>query len=186
MAVISGDVGLVASIIDGVITELSGGSYAREALSLTGGATTGLSQSLSSIAAASAPAGAAIRYGMIFDASTNSNPLMYWEWAAPLTDVGTAFPATTINIQFNDDVAAAIVSGSDEQFGAGTELGNVNGAPLVAAMNLVVSGGNLIAEPATGPVLENPVFTVGGVNVGRFDSSGNFIIKGTLTASGTP
>jgi len=184
MAVISGNVGLVASIIDGVVTELSGGSYARETLNLTGSASTGLSQSLTSIAAASAPAGAAIRYGMIYDA--NSNALMYWEWAAPLTDVGTAFPATAINIQFNDDVAAAIISGSAEQFGVGSELGTVNGAPLVAAMNLVVSGGNLIAEPATGPVIENPVFMVGGVNVGRFDSSGNLIIKGTLTASGTP
>jgi hypothetical protein len=61
----------------------------------------------------------------------------------------------------------------------------VNGAPLVAGTNLALQGGNLYAEPGN-HVVNNPVFMMNGTIVGRFDGSGNLVIKGTVAASGTP
>jgi hypothetical protein len=43
----------------------------------------------------------------------------------------------------------------------------------------------LTYEPAQGTIVTNPIFMNQGLAVGRFDATGNLILKGTVTASGT-
>lgn len=186
MAVVSGYVALGTSFVSGSFIEVAGGSYAREALNLTGSAAAGLTQNLTLIAAAATPANAPIRLGAVFDALTGGNLLMWWEWATlPLTPVGTAFPATTINMKLYDNISAEMFA-SGGAIDPGAMLGFVNNAPLVAGNRLLIQGGNLVFENAGSMRSENPLFSMGGVNVGRFDAAGNFIIKGTVTAAGAP
>jgi hypothetical protein len=72
LVVFTGYLALGTGIINAVSQEVSGGSYAREVLDLTGSGAAGLTQALTSIAAAAAPAGAAMRLGAFFDAATCS------------------------------------------------------------------------------------------------------------------
>jgi|SRR6185312_11976349 len=183
MAVISGWVALGTGFPKGTFNEVSGGSYAREVLSLSGTVSGGLTQALSSIAAATAPAGDLMRVGAMFDALTGGNMIAWWEWATP-TAVGTAFPATTINIAFVSGVYADFNAG--DVFPAGAMIGTVNGNPMVAGSILQVQGGLLqVQQAAAAKVIESPLFTVGGVNVGRFDASGNLYLKGSIFAGAT-
>lgn len=68
---------------------------------------------------------------------------------------------------------------------AGTQLGSVNGVPLVAGTNLALQGGNLYAEPGN-HVINNLLFLMNGTIVGRFDALGDLILKGTVAAIGAP
>jgi hypothetical protein len=185
MAVFTGYMALGTGIVGGVFQEVSGGSYAREALALVGSGQAGLSQALASIAAAAAPAGAPMRLGAFFDTLTGGNLLAYFELPAPLTDVGVAFPATTINVAFENTIATAFSQGTSDLFAAGTQLGNVNGAPLVAGTNLALSNGNLYAEPGN-HVINNPLFMMNGTIVARFDTAGNLQMKGSVVANPNP
>jgi hypothetical protein len=119
-----------------------------------------------------------MRLGAFFDAQSGGNLLACFE--LPPTPVGTAFPATTINVLFDDTLVAAFGEGTSEVLAAGTQIGTVNGLPLVAGVNLALSGGNLYAEPGN-HVISNPLFMMSGTIVGRFDTSGNLIIKGAVT-----
>jgi len=93
----------------GVITELSGGSYARLACGFTGSALSGLTQTVGPWVVAAAPTPAVNSlYGMIFDAVTAGNLIAYWTWSAPFTGSLTAFPSTVINLNFNSYVSQAL------------------------------------------------------------------------------
>lgn len=185
MAVISGYIALGSEFYSGVFHEVSGGTYAREAVALTGTAAAGLNQSMTSIGAATLPANAPIRLGAIFDALTGGNMLMWWEWATlPLTPVGTAFPPTTLNITLYGNIAAEMFQNGGA-IDPGAMIGFANGAPLVAGNRLLIQGGNLQFEGASARQHESPLFMVGGVNVGKFDANGNLLIKGAVTPNAT-
>ena len=64
-------------------------------------------------------------------------------------------------------------------------IGTMSGAPLVAGVTLIGgASGALTYEPAQGTIITNPIIMSGGVAVARWDSSGNMILKRTVTASG--
>jgi hypothetical protein len=168
-----------------VFQEVSGGSYARIAVNNTGTYQTGTTQTITTFAAATAPAGLPMRLGAIFDASTNGNMLAWFEMPFPLTPVGTALPSTTFNIALSSGVIAAMANLGDV-FQAGSQIGTINGAPLIAGVTLINSStGQLTYEPAQGTIVTNPIFMNQGLAVARFDGSGNLILKGTVTASAT-
>lgn len=183
MAVFSGYYAVGTGFVGGVFQEVSGGSYARLAVNLTGSAAGGLTQSVSAFAAAASPNGGMQRIEAIFDASTNGNLIAWWEIPNPVA-VPTVFPATTLNIQLLSGVYADFNTG--DVFPAGAMIGTVNGQPMVAGTILQVQGGNIQAQQAVGAMTwDNPLFRVGGLNVGRFDSSGNLYLKGQLIAGNT-
>lgn len=183
MAVFSGYYAVGTGFVGGVFQEVSGGSYARLAVNLTGSAAGGLTQSVSAFAAAAAPSGAMQRIEAIFDASTNGNLIAWWEIPNPVA-VPTVFPATTLNIQLLSGVYADFNTG--DVFPAGAMIGTVNGQPMVAGTILQVQGGNITAQQqAAAYKIESPLFTVGGLNVGRFDASGNLYVSGTIYAGTT-
>jgi hypothetical protein len=189
MAVFTGYVALGTGVSAGVFQEVSGGSYARLAIALTGTAGSGLTQNLGAFVAATAPAGGMQSYGAFFDASTAGNLLAYWQWNVPVP-VGTLYPATTLNIQFFDAVSAEMFQGGDT-FVAGQQLGTLNGMPFIAGSTLITDGsGNIKALPYTvinvgsgGVVFMAP----GGVRLAHIDGSGNLVQAGTAsTTAGTP
>jgi hypothetical protein len=126
-----------------------------------------------------------MRIGAIFDASTNGNMLAWFEMPGPLTQVGTALPSTTFNISLLSGVISSLANVGNI-FQAGSQIGTVNGNPLVAGVTLIGgANGQMTYEPAQGGFVSNQLFMNQGVPVGRFDSSGNLLIKGTLTSSAT-
>lgn len=143
----------------GVLTELSGGSYARLACGFTGNAISGLTQTTSAWVVATAPTPAVpITYGAIFDGLTGGNMLAYWTWNSPYTTSLTAMPIQTINITFNTAVSTALnlallggpgTTGS--MIDAGAQIGTANGNPLLAGCRLNISpGGSLTAHLGQG------------------------------------
>lgn len=143
----------------GVITELSGGSYARLACAFSGTALTGLTQTVGPWVVATAPTPAVNSYyGMVFDALTGGNMLAYWTWSSPYTGSLTAFPSTTISMVFTGNYAQAInlaVTGGQASSGslidAGAQIGTVNGNPMLAGMRLNIGvGGTLSAHTGQG------------------------------------
>lgn len=178
----------------GVITELSGGSYARLACAFTGSALSGLTQTVGPWVIATAPTPAVNSYyGMIFDAVTAGNLIAYWTWNPPFTGSLTAFPSTVINIGFNTYVQQALnlsllggAGSSGSSLDAGAQIGIAQGGnPLIAGSKLTMQSGSLV--PARNVIQEiGPLgltFTSAGVNVAHLDAAGNFVIKGTLNAS---
>ena len=182
----------------GVITELSGGSYARLACNFTGSALSGLTQTVGPWVVATAPTPAVNSlYGMIFDVVTlgSGNLIAYWTWSAPFTGSLTAFPSTVINLGFNTYLQQAInlsllggAGSSGSSIDAGAQIGIAQGGnPLIAGCKLTMQSGALVAArnviQEIGPL--GLTFTSGGVNVAHLDSAGNFVIKGALNASTT-
>jgi hypothetical protein len=168
-------------------TEVSGGSYARIIVNNSGTYQTGTTQTITTFAAATAPAGLPMRIGAIFDVLTGGNMLAWWEMTAPLTAVGTALPSTVFNMTLSGNVIAGLLN-VGEVFAAGSQIGLMNSQPLIAGVNLIgssVTTGQLTFEPAVGTIVTNPLFMNQGVPVGRFDASGNFIIKGTVSTGAT-
>lgn len=163
--------------------EVSGGSYARIAVNNSGTYQTGTTQTITTFAAATTPVGLSMRLGAIFDASTAGNMLAWWEMPFPLTAVGTALPSTVFNLSLSTGVIAALAN-TNNIFQAGSQIGTMSGAPLIAGVTLMGgTAGALTYEPAQGTIINNPIFYVGGVAVGRFDSTGALIIKGTYSGS---
>lgn len=168
-----------------VFHEVSGGSYVRIIVNNSGTYQTGTTQTISTFAAATSPVGLPMRLGGIFDASTAGNLLAWFEMPGPLTQVGTALPSTVFNIALSSGVIGYLAN-SGNVFQAGSQIGTVNGNPLVAGSTLIGgASGALTYEPAQGTQITNPIFYNAGIPVGRFDASGNFVIKGTVTSSGT-
>jgi len=180
----------------GVITELSGGSYARLACGFTGSALSGLTQTVGPWVVATAPTPAVTSlYGMIFDVVTlgAGNLIAYWTWSAPFTGSLTAFPSTVINLNFNSYVAQALnmsllggSGSSGSSLDAGAQIGIAQGGnPLIAGSKLTMQNGSLVAArnfiQEIGPL--GMTFTSGGINVAHIDAAGNFVVKGTLTAA---
>jgi hypothetical protein len=137
----------------GVLTELSGGSYARLACAFTGTALSGLTQTVGPWVVATAPTPAVTSaYGGIFDALTGGDLLAYWSWTAPYTGSLTAFPQTVINIQFNVQISSALnlaLIGGQGSSGSlidlGAQIGTVNGQPLLTAIRMGIGpGGTLV------------------------------------------
>lgn len=119
-----------------VLQEVSGGTYARTVLALTGTAQGGLTQALAAIPAASVPAGAQVTHGAIFDAQAAGSMLMHWRWTGPLPRVGAAFPARTISIALLGNIAAPLTGGMSQRFDGGSQIGTINGEPLIAGCML--------------------------------------------------
>jgi hypothetical protein len=146
----------------GVMTELSGGSYARLACGFTGTAVSGLTQTVGPWVVATAPSPAVnCYYGMIFDALTGGNFIAYWTWSPTVsgyTGSLTAFPSTTINIVFNTYIMTALnlaLQGGQGTSGslldAGAQIGTANGNPMLSGCRLGIgAGGTLIAHQGIG------------------------------------
>lgn len=143
----------------GVLTELSGGSYARLACGFTGNAISGLTQTTTAWVVATAPTPAVpMIYGAIFDGLTGGNMIAYWNWNAPYTTSLTAMPIQTINITFNTAVSTALnlaLQGGPGTAGsmidAGAQIGTANGNPLLAGCRLNINpGGSLTAHLGQG------------------------------------
>jgi hypothetical protein len=179
----------------GVITELSGGSYARLACNFTGSALSGLTQTVGPWVVATAPTPAVNSlYGMIFDVVTlgQGNLIAYWTWSAPYTGSLTAFPSTVINLGFNTYIQQALnlsllggAGSSGSSIDAGAQIGIAQGGnPMIAGIKLTMQSGALVAArnviQEVGPL--GMTFTSGGVNIAHLDASGNLVVKGTLTA----
>ncbi len=139
----------------GALVELSGGSYARQALSLTGTFQAGATQALAAFGAAAGPTTATtaatptqIRAGAIFDAVSGGNQLCYWGWPLPwsYTLITVAFPAVTLNVRLIGTIAASFNTFSG-LITRGEELGRMNGNPLITSTDLSILGGLLTASP---------------------------------------
>jgi hypothetical protein len=173
-------------------TEVSGGSYARQALNFTGSYSGGLSETSASIAAATSPAGQAITMGAIYNTSTGGVLIASFPLVTQGT-VGTAYTLGAFSVQLESGLW-----GDFQDSGAVIQLGNVigtaNGQPLVAGSQLTVENGNII--PLAGfyngeglidlPLGAKLVVRVNGINVLSIDGNGAMIISGTLTQSGSP
>lgn len=147
----------------GVPTELSGGSYARLACAFTGSAMAGLTQTVGPWVVATAPTPAVnCTYGLMFDSLTGGNLIGYWNWSpgtsGTYTGSLTAFPSTVINISFTNNIAIAMnlaVQGgqgtSGSLFDAGSQIGTVNGNPMLSGVRLAInSAGSLVPHVAGG------------------------------------
>lgn len=182
----------------GVLTELSGGSYARLACAFTGTALSGLTQTVGPWVVATAPTPAVNSYyGAIFDAVTGGNMIAYWNWNPPFTGSLTAFPSTVINISFNAYVQPSLnlsllggAGTSGALLDAGAQIGLAQGNPLLAGTRLSLQNGALVALAPTTRLIEavsRIEFVIGGVNVGYIDATGALVMGGTLyAASATP
>lgn len=137
----------------GVLTELSGGSYARLACGFTGNAISGLTQTTSAWVVATAPTPAVpMIYGAIFDGLTGGNMIAYFNWNAPYTTSLTAMPIQTINITFNTYISTALnlallggQGSSGSLIDSGAQLGTANGNPLLAGCRLGINPGGTLA-----------------------------------------
>jgi len=172
-AVFSGYFALGTAISNtGVLTEVSGGSYSRQAVNFTGNAVSGLTQSLGAFGAAAAPSGGTIYYGAIFDQSTGGNLIAYWPWATPASATA-AWGATVMNVALNTVLSTALnlaslggqgTSGSLIDLGA--QLGTMNGLPMVSGIRLnVLNGGNLSAHVGQG-TLTSAIDCLGSMSIG--------------------
>lgn len=218
-------------------------TYTRPAVSMTGNAQSGLTQNISQITGPTGPTGGIITKGAIFDALTGGNCLCYWDWpSSAVVTVPSNFAAITANITLNTYLmsqltlsAAAAASSSGALVDQGSQIGFLNGQPMVAATTLGIQGGGLLAYPGgvdsrqsmdgplhhqfggvdvfvvgsdggltLGAVGQTAVglttngkltvnaggvdllINVGGVAVASIGTAGNLILRGTVTASGTP
>jgi hypothetical protein len=129
------------------LTELSGGGYARLAVSLVGNFVTGANQTMSAFGIPAATATPLpIKNGSIFDAATGGNMLCHWSWGLPPYTLNTAaFPATTINIMILTGIGA-MANVSTMSIAAGSQIGSVNGNALVAARLLILNNAVFVAQ----------------------------------------
>ena len=173
MAVFTGYFALGTAISNaGVLTEVSGGSYARLAVNLTGTAIAGLTQNLGAFVAAAAPVGGTIYYEAIFDALTGGNMIAYWPVAVPASST-VIWGAQTLNVAFNTVLAGALnlaLTGGAGSSGSiidqGAQIGTVNGLPFVTGCRLTVqSGGNLGAHIGTG-TMTSSLDVLGNISMG--------------------
>lgn len=147
----------------GVLTELTGGSYARLALALVGDFQAGATQALAAFGAATGPVASTltaatptqIRAGAIFNSASGGNQLCHWGWGPPASQtlITTAFPAVTLNLTLIGTLAASynIFSGI---MTPGELLGTMNGNPMITSTNLSIVGGVLqVAVGFTASVL---------------------------------
>jgi hypothetical protein len=127
------------------IGELSGGSYARQAVSLVGNFIAGGSQSLGAFGIAASPTILPIKIGAIFDAATGGNQICHWGWPVPYTLNNAAFPATTINISISTGIAA-MANVSTAPIAMGSHIGWINGMPLITSRVIVLNAGVFVAQ----------------------------------------
>jgi hypothetical protein len=182
----------------GVLTELTGGSYARLACGFTGNAVSGLTQTTSAWVIATGPSPAVNSlYGAIFDSVTLGNMVAFWNWNPPFTGSLTAFPATTINIQFNSQISAALnlaVQGGAGSFGSliddGAQIGTVNGNPMIAGVRLMINAAGSLVPHVTGGTQTNGMDVTGTLAFSSLISSNNLngitALSGGANSSATP
>jgi hypothetical protein len=182
----------------GVLTELTGGSYARLACGFTGNAVGGLTQTTSAWVVATGPTPAVNSlYGAIFDAVTLGNMVAYWNWNPPFTGSLTAFPITTINIQFNSQISAALnlaVTGGAGSFGSliddGAQIGTVNGNPMIAGTRLLINDGGSLVPHVTAGTQANGMDVLGPIAftslVSSNQNNGIAALAGGANSSATP
>jgi hypothetical protein len=171
--------------------EVSGGSYARQALNLTGNYQSGLSQTSITWPAATTPASQIINVAGIFTASTGGTLIATFPLVTSGT-TGSSYTLSSLAISLDNGLQTSF-DDSGAQINLGALIGLANGQPLTATAQLNVQSGNivlltgftgegLIAVPAGGKFLVQ----IGGVTVASIDGSGNLILAGTSTASGSP
>lgn len=160
-------------------------TYTRPAVSLSGNAVAGLTQAVSQITGPTGPVGGIINKGAIFDALTGGNCLCYWDWASSsVVTVPTNFAAVTVNVILNEYLKAALnlsTQGGHSASGSivetGSQLGTLNGQPLVAAVPLSITGGALLAAvgglSSRNTMQGSEYFQFNGVNVFVLDTTGN-------------
>lgn len=191
MAVFTGYVALGTGVSNlGVFQECT--TYTRSAISLTGNAVAGLTQSLGQITGPTGPVGGIITKGAFFDALTGGNCLCYWDWNV-ITAVPANFAAVTLNVALNSYLQQALnmsslggQASSGAAIDAGAQIGTMIGNPLLAGVRLGIQSGALVAL-GTQKVLDianGLLFQANGLNVGGVSSTG--ILTGsaadTLTA----
>ena len=190
----------------GVPTELSGGSYARQACGFTGTAISGLTQSFSAWVVATAPTPAVPSfYGLLYDASgVGANLIGYWNWnptaGGVYTGSLTAFPATVVNITFNQYISIALnmaLTGGQGTTGAlvdlGSQLGTVNGNPFLAGCRLSIgAGGSLVPHIGGGQwigsadvqnTLYASTYGSGNIATGLASNSSTTLVGGTVMSA---
>lgn len=130
------------------LAELQGGAYSRQAVSLIGTFQSGFSQTLSAFGLSSpTPTGLQIRNGAIFDAATGGNLLCHWNWGPPFGWNTDPFPSVLLNITITDNLAASS-NVSSAPVAAGTQIGVINGNPLIASAILAMNSGAFFASGA--------------------------------------
>jgi hypothetical protein len=188
MAVFTGWYALGIGITNaGVFSEAT--TYTREAVSLTGTAASGLTQSVTQITGPTGPVGGVLTKGAMFDALTNGNLICYWDWTV-LTDVPSNFLALTVNIVLNSYLQNALTLSSTGGSGSsgstidpGSQIGTINGQPLIAATRLGIQSGALVVL-GTDKVQEigNALqYQSNGLNVALLDTNGNPTFQGATT-----
>jgi hypothetical protein len=132
----------------GRLTELTGGSYSRQALTVPTSYPDGtFAVSLSFGSAAPPPASqftSRITSAAIFDASTGGNIVASWDWPLPQVAVGSPFPSTLIIVRLGDRLAIQDFA-TGASILAGQLLGTLNDSPLIAGVDLTFSAGALVA-----------------------------------------
>lgn len=184
----------------GVFSELSGGSYARLAVTLTGNQLAGLTQAVGAFVAATTPTTGNIYYGAIFDSLTGGNLIAYWALNSPFTATTTLFPALTVNVVLENFIQiavnqAVVGAGSPGTYGslfdAGAQIGTVNGQPMLAGSRLgLTSQGFLIPHLGTGQWMSaadvQNVMSFGGLQANSVNNNITALAGGSLIAGSTP
>lgn len=169
MAVFQGFYALGTGVSNqGVFTEAIG--YTRPVVALTGTAVGGLTQAIGQITGPTGPVGSKLSEGAIFDAPVSGNCLCRWHWTLRTT-IPANFAAITVSFSFLDAIAMALnlssIGGGGSSGSAvdqGSQIGWVNGNPLLASTRLSLQSGALVAlitVPAPTVVMIPQVVTVG-------------------------
>jgi hypothetical protein len=194
MAVFTGWYALGTGITNaGTFSEAT--TYTRPAINLSGTAASGLTQNVSQITGPTGPVGGVLTKGAFFDALTNGNLIAYWDWTI-LTAVPANFAAVTVNIVLNSYLQSALTLSSTGGSGSsgstidpGSQIGTINGQPLIAATRLGIQSGALVVL-GTDRIQEIGAglqYQAAGINVALLDTNGNPTFQGsttTLTSTG--
>lgn len=175
----------------GVFQEATG--YTRQAVSFSGTALSGLTQSVSAFSLPTGPGtGTALTYGAIFDALTGGNCIAYWNWTVINLTAGSGnFAAVTVSIQFNTYVSQALnlsllggAGSSGSTLDAGSQIGTAMGNPMIAGVRLGMQSGGLTAlgTDVVTQIRGGQVWQNNGVNVATLDPNGNLSLLGTTSA----
>lgn len=156
MTRLTGWVGLGSSSSGDTFTEFSG--YDRAHFYIGGDPLTGR---IERFAAPTAPAGAAITHGALFDSAEGPRALLIWRWLEPCPLVPAAgwlarvsFQPIDVVVQWTTPVlhalnASLLADAADRvTIDRGTVLGTFNGQALTAACKLAAIGGTLVARAA--------------------------------------
>lgn len=163
----------------GSFVELSGGSYARTAVTYTG---SGAGGSLTSTAGVAPTSTGSYNAFAIFDASTGGNMILFSSMTLTPFTSGATIPALALTVALEDGIYQNLASSAGGLvFTPGQYIGTVNGNPLlIGNTDVEVSGvGTLIAGGGTLliPMIDQPPVDAPGLQPGfaglRVDTTNN-------------